>query len=589
METSVKRIVAALGFQRAALLKGLVLQYRLRHIIIACVLVSVIFTEFLVVGASYFIWTRDQFDKLKQETLLMLKANAETTAFPTVDQIVKIGERIAGFSAVRGGAVYNSLGEMIASFGQSPSLTMRTFQRENIAHFVTKDQSEIEVFYSQEMTGFANPIILRIDARSIPALLMKNLEDKAVTTLIVGFISSLAIAFLLGLTIVRPVLQLRNAVSAATDNPNLADRARLNWKRRDEFGEVAKALDLLFTTVSVVYQEDLAAGQDATQRAAFAVLNYGGRGQLIGANEAALLLFDMDTYESFSNMPSDFIRVVEKDRTIDVPPLSLMKDKSVYRLVNVVTKNGIKRCIFNGVTVHNRSGAVLRTIVTLIDITSHINQIDALKNQVSLLEKKDVHSTRRLTELRALFQSCLILLTHAHEVSQESNSQGTGGETGVLIKKRPVTLTDRIVNAWYYEASHAHLVNSEFSHEALPPAYGTAEEIEAVFRQAFMYIYARARVERPSIRICAKKLNDAQSIYEIWEEECPESKPRALDANLLMASKLSLASLQHSLRAIDGELESTETNKIKFILYTASFGEAHSSKNTTNHITTARS
>lgn len=563
----------------------LALQWRLRHLILACVLVSILVTEFIVLGGSYIIWSRDQYKKLDEETLLMLKANVEATSFPSIDDILKMGGRITSFSTVRGGTIYNRLGERMAAFGAPPSLTMLTFQRENIRHYISSETNELEVFYPTDMTGFANPLVLRIDAAAIPAILKSQLQEKAVVTLVIGFVSSIAIVFLLSLFVVRPVLKLRNAVSAATDNPNLADKAKLNWPRKDEFGDVAKALDQLFTTVSVVYQEDLAAGQEAMQRAAFAVLNYNAHGELISVNNAAHKLFGIGSHQELAGDAGAFIRKVSDEAERNVSPLSLMSEHEFVRTVNVATKSGVKRCIMNGITVHNRSGAVLRTIITLIDITAHVSKTEELKKQIKALEEKDINSIRRMTEMRTLFQSCMILLTHASMPPSRPDDEAEGDKPELVedvAKTRPVTLTDRIVNAWYYESSRAHLIHSKFSHEVLPPAYGTSEEIEAIFRQAFMYVYSQARIEKPSIRIEAEKLTDTHTLYKIWEEENETGKARALDEALLAGSKLTIASLRHSLKALNGDLKHVEPHAVHFSLRTASFSQAHFSQNSMN-------
>src|ERR1700733_3024928 len=112
---------------------------RLRHIILASVLFSLLITEIIVISGTYIIWSNEQYRRLDKETLLMLKANVDTTSFPTLEQTVKMGQRIASFSAVRGGTIYNQMGEQIASFGQRPALSMVTFQREGIRYLFSAD------------------------------------------------------------------------------------------------------------------------------------------------------------------------------------------------------------------------------------------------------------------------------------------------------------------------------------------------------------------------------------------------------------------------------------------------------------------
>ena len=394
---------------------------RLRHLILACVLASILLTELVVLGASYVFWSRDQLGTLYRETLLMFKSNVDATTFMSVDDTIKMGQRLTSFSNVRGGAIYNRIGEQVASFGQSPGISMRGFLREGITYANTLDESYLDIFYPIEVTGLANPVVLRLDVRNVPAMLRKKLEEKATGTLSVAFISSLAIVLMLNFTVVVPILRLRNAVLKATDNPNSADAARLNWLRADEFGDVAKALDMLFTTVSIVYQEDLAAGQEARQQSAFAVLTYDPSWRLINANPAALGLFKAMSHDEIAERHECFIRQKEAGSERDISPQTLMGKENFTRAVNIVTPGGIKRCIMNGVIVHKRTGAVLRTIITLIDVTELSGKIEMLKIEAAKLAEGNKSQKRRLAEMRSLFQSCLILLSNSGKGAVEEN------------------------------------------------------------------------------------------------------------------------------------------------------------------------
>jgi PAS domain-containing protein len=550
---------------------------RLRHAILACVLASILITELIVLGASYALWSRDQIGSLYRETLLMFKSNVDATSFMSVDATLKMGQRISSFSNVRGGIIYNSMGEQLASFGQAPALSMRSFQREGIRYLISADEASLDIFYPIELTGLANPVVLRLDVRDVPAVLHKRLEEKAMATLSVAFISALAIVLLLNMTVVTPILRLREAVLKATDNPNSADSARLNWARHDEFGDVAKALDMLFTTVSVVYQEDLAAGQEARQQSAFAILTYDSAWRLINANAAALALFGVTAQDEIAANNACFIRHKTENGTEDIAPASMPLGENTTSVINVVTRGGIKRCLMNAVGVHKRTGAVFRTVITLVDITRFARQIEGLKMEAADLGNNNIGQKRRLAEMRALFQSCLILLSNSRKIlaaAQESNA-GAGQDSVPETKQRPVTLTDRVVNAWYAEAHANHLIESKLTHDALPPAYGPVEEVEAVFTQGLMAVYAQAGFDKPAIHIKSEKITDNKTGFEIWAEAAKDvSKPRPQNDLLNIGAQLSVASLKQALKVLGGEMREAPTGRVSFFLDTAPLSEA---------------
>jgi hypothetical protein len=551
---------------------------RLRHTILACALASILITEFVILGVSYVLWSHEQIDQLYEETLLMLKANVDSASFLSLDETVKMGERIAAFSNVRGGAIYNRIGEQIAAFGQPPGISMRSFQRDGIHYLSSPDESYLDIYYPVEATGLANPIILRIDVHNVPALLKQRLEEKATTTLSIAFISGLAIVFLLNLTVVRPILKLRNAILSATDNLNEANHARLNWNRGDEFGDVAKALDMLFTTVSIVSQEDLSAGQEARLQSAFPVLTYDAAWHLINANTAALSLFTAASLNDLIEKHENFIRRKNETGEQDVPPKELVHRENLSKIVNVITPSGIKRCIMNAVVVQKRTGAVLRTIITLVDITRLSTQIENLNKKSKDLESEKeslssglIVTKRRLAEMRSLFQSCLILLTNTQKLSrigasQQNESHDISDSEGV-DQDRAVVLTDKVVNAWFASAHANHLIDSELTYSALPAVYGRPTEIEAVFGQALMAVYALAPYEKPSLRIKADINENQKVFFEIWPEKANSAaKTRHFDQTLAAGAQLAIASLRSELNALGGLLHEAEKDRIVFSL-----------------------
>ncbi len=538
--------------------------FRLRYKILACVLLSILLTEFVVVGFSYVTWTRDQINRLDEETLLMLKANVETTAYPSVEDVLKMGERIASFSDVKGGSIYNRLGEKIGSFGNAPSLSILTFQRENIRRYLSDDRKEMQVFYPAEATGFANSLVVRIDASGVPAVLWIHLKEKALATLAIGFVASICIVFLLSFAIIRPALALRDAVTRATDDPNHADSARLNWKRTDEFGDVARALDLLFTTVSVVYQEDLAASQEAMHRSEFAVIIYDANDNVMNANSAALKMFGEPDFKTFSRLQQSFITQIVDRAAQNISPLSILSEKNALRTVNVATKNGIKRCIMNGVIARQRNGNKLRTIVTFVDISAHSVVQNSLQNQINALVERDSLLQRRQKELRHLFHSCATFLSYQMADSQRSPADDTTIEP-------PLCLVDRIVSSWQQKNTKNGLIEGVTQHGVLPPAFGSEQDLTALLAQAFMYVYTTAAFETPRLAISAARVDDSFTQYTVTEEDSVAQKPRARDESLVAGGALAKAGLYKIATALGGAVDEARPRQIVFTLRSGQF------------------
>jgi hypothetical protein len=113
------------------------------------------------------------------------------------------------------------------------------------------------------------------------------------------------------------------------------------------------------------------------------------------------------------------------------------------------------------------------------------------------------------------------------------------------------------------------------THEALPPAYGSSDQVEAVFRQALMAVYTQATFDKPDIHIKSEKISENRTGFEIWAESAKGvSNPRPHDDLLNAGAQLAIAGLQQTLKALDGAMRDADKGRVSFILETASPGEA---------------
>lgn len=533
---------------------------RLAHIVIAAVLAGLVIAEAVIIGPALFLWQREESERIERSSLDLFKANVEPTSFANVDQTVRIGERVMRFSSVRGGAVYNALGEEVASFGERPTLTFATARRENLQRFASTDGRRIDVLYRVESTGLANPVILRLDTSGVQAAVQARIIDKAGSVLISAMASAVAVVVILAFGIVRPIRRLRDAATMATDNPDKAEQYRLRWSRRDELGDAARAFDLLLTAVSVTHQEDLAAGKEASDRSHFGVLTYDHGGRLVAANAASLRFLDVRTIDELLRSNPAFVRIKAANGAIrDCSPIDLMTGGDVLQTVSVRTPaTETKRCMLSGVTIRKRNGQVLRHIVTLIDLTKQVAYTEALEGEVARWQKDAANGRRQLAETRALFESCLVLL----EAGRPRDPLPEGAEI-------PIALTDRIVNSWYGEAQRAGLVEGRLEHGPLPCVGGVVSDIEAVFRQAMMLIYTRASADRPSLRIEGQLVGEDMARFVIMEttaEARPDAPARRGSAGI--GRSLAQAGLSQSIRQVGGTLEETPAgaNAVSFLL-----------------------
>ncbi len=519
---------------------------RIAHIVLAAALWGLVIAEIVILVPSLFIWHREQTALVETNTLALVKANVDQTSFPTVEQTVRMGERLLRFSNVRGGSVFNAVGEQVAAFGEVPGLTFSTVRSENITRLRTGDGTRLDVFFPREATGLANAVVLRVDSSRIDSEVFARAIDKGQSIFLSATVAALAIIIILSFGIVRPLVRLRDSATAATDNPDQAEQYRLKWKRGDELGEASRAFDMLLTAVSVTYQEDLAAGQIAVEKSHFGIIAYDRNGRLTAANPASLRLFGVRSVDELVALGPDRIRVITPTGSMDVSPVALLSNGDLTQSAMVITTTSLKRCQMSGVIIRKRNGQILRHVITLVDVTKQAYYTEALENEVGRWQAEAAQSRKSVAEMRAMFESCLVLL------QATSNAAPAAGVEGEEI---PIALTDRIVNLWYSDAHKAGLVEGRLEHGVLPPVRGHAEDVEAVFRQAMTLVYTRSSSERAALRVSAETIANELATFTITEVPSSANQKTRTGAVIAAGRSIALAGLGIALRKVGGRLD----------------------------------
>ncbi len=541
------------------------MRMRVYYVILAAVLWSLLFAQVAIITPLLFYWQKSELTRLEDETLSLLKANVDITTFPTLEQTIKMGNRLRSFSHVRGGAVYNAIGEEIGRFGDVPTLTQMTVRREAIMTYRTPDKAFYDVYFPVESTGLANGLILRLDASNVSMAILEQVKDTAFNVFLVAFIAALAMVGVIALWVVQPILRLRDATVKATDNPDKADQFRLRWTRTDEIGDASRALDMLLTSVSIVYQEDLAANQEAMQRSSFATMIYDPNGRMNAANPSALTLFGVKDLDDLMAIEQSFIRLKTSDGMLDYDVQSLLKHGDFSQLASILTPKSVRRCHLNAVTIRKKNGAILRQVVTMIDLSKQASYMEYLESEIARLQDQSQADKRRSAQMRSLFESCLVLM---------SSVDLKMPETAQIDDDMPSVRMERLVNDWYGEANRAHLVKGRLEHGVLPAVKGEPSHIEAIVRQAMMAVYARSAYEMPVLTVESRPSKGEMLEFIISEKPPMETAQHRSESDQVSAgSQIALAGLMHSLAKAGGRITQAQDiasdNVISFVLHPA--------------------
>jgi len=228
---------------------------RLCRWIAASIFLSILAIEAAILVPSYQDYERDLRDRLEQVTLAVVASGYRGMGTAPPRAILRRGESLVG-GWLRGGAVYGRRGELIGSFGETPELTL-DMAHESGRRTVYRDKSRHEVVWAPEQTGVPWHIVARLDDSWIaPELTAFVWRIAGLVVLISVFVSTVAI-LLVGVRVLRPMLQLRANLVAAQSDPANADRYRLELNNADELGEMAEVVNQLLYSVSEARRREL--------------------------------------------------------------------------------------------------------------------------------------------------------------------------------------------------------------------------------------------------------------------------------------------------------------------------------------------
>lgn len=222
----------------------------------------------------------------------------------TSTDLAEFADPLARGTAIRGVILHNSDGEPLVAFGEKPSLNSERTLTNNsrLGRFFTgslrtKNGTRYDVEWPREVTGLRGDVAVRLDASWIDSELMAFIGRIALLVLMISIFVSGGAMIVLGRTILRPMLQVRDAVVAAYDDPAQADTYRPVYDHRNEMGELVRALNHLLVRISRTHREDLAMLNAMVNETDVAITACDGDGVPVYANNAALLLCGCGTLD----------------------------------------------------------------------------------------------------------------------------------------------------------------------------------------------------------------------------------------------------------------------------------------------------
>lgn len=545
--------MAAADFRKSSWIVRL-LPKRLTMGLGVAVCIAVFITEIIfLIPAAYFWHQSNQADAIEEVRQAWYHAS-DPAAFLTARQKNRLGERMVRDGLLLGGVVFDGAGEPLAVFGERPVLDLNIARLSGISVQPSPTSPALDVHLSPQQTGLSHHLIVRLPMAPIEASTLAEVQNFALSVLFIAGVTALLFILVSLFLVIKPLRAINDSLRQAVENPDGADAFQLQMERRDELGQIAKSLNMLLTSVSVVYQDELSAIENAIDGFGYGIIQYDFEGRVVAANPSAIALFKVADFNALRKMNRNCAAPLGARKAEPQPILDVIGDSREPILLTVHTEFGYFTAMAYCVSIRRKDGSILRQFAAIMPMDEILNQSRKAVTDANKVLAQNQEMSLAAREMRRQFESCLCLLELAnHEPSQIEEA----------------VLPDRILNAWYNEALRDDLVGGRLEHGLLPAVRGEPEVVRTVLRQAMLLVYSQTPAERPTLRVEAEHLDEERMNFIISEKSSMLSNGRGrrrkgVDPTLPRAALV--AALAHAGGSFGGLELSEGKAELKFTL-----------------------
>ena len=532
---------------------------------------AVLITEVIFLIPAAHFWHKSNQVKAIESVRMAWYHSSDPAAFLTAQHKARIGERMIRDGLLLGGVVFDSAGQPVAVFGERPALDLNIARLAGVDVQESPTTSALDVHYAPEDTGLSHHIVVRLPAEPIEAATIEQLRNFGLSVLFIAGLTAILFIFASMLLVIRPLRAINKSLRMAVDDPDRADRYQVHLGRRDEIGQISKSLNMLLTSVSVVYQDELASLKHAIDGFGFGIVRFNREGLITSANPEALKQFKQPDFNSLRGMNPNCAQPLGARGTPPAPLLDVLGETSEPMLLNLHTETGFFTVMAFCSTLRDPNGDPKHRFVAIMDMDEIL--YDSRKALTTAEKARTALrvANREVQELRRLLESCLCLMEPP--------------STGIEAFQEKF-LPDRILNGWYNEALRDGMVTGELEHGILPPLAGNRKAIRNVLRQAMLLVYAHTESDRPVLKVTGDKYAGGVVEFTIVdvthdrEDKLPSRRRKAVDPTLPHAA------LKSAIKRAEGKIVAvvTEGNapRVTFTLKAAASGpsEAEASEPT---------
>jgi len=237
---------------RVSLVSGCRLCFKIT--LIVCLSVFVIEAAILV--PSYLRQQAQLYDRLADEGTRALVFSLQGHNHHSLEEIFEKKSKALRDAKILGATLYGVQGERLVTFGEAPFLAPPDLNLDQIESGSRVDGVIYEVLWPRGARELPYTTVLRLDARDVIEELHAFVLRIGGLVLIISVFVSAVTVFAHRRLVVAPLLEIRERLHAAHDDPDRPERHKLDLNRDDEIGELVGSLNGLLERLAEVRRND---------------------------------------------------------------------------------------------------------------------------------------------------------------------------------------------------------------------------------------------------------------------------------------------------------------------------------------------
>ena len=467
---------------------GWLTRIKLNFVFLGVAIFSVLVAETVWVVPTFLTKENNLYERVEERARIAVIAAIEDANFEDVAFTEKIGERLIRIGDILGGAIYDSEGSHIGRFGEYPSLSWISARKEGYVRYRDPTACCLDVLLAPEQTGIENDLILRLDITKLNREVQSHLSNLAIMALINALVCCFSIVGLLYYLVSRPVAKLARAAAMAAKEPQNASQYVLNWKRNDELGDLAEAINILAEKTASVYRNELYVAKQVMYRTRLAIIHFNPKGRVIAANRAALRLFDSKDLSAMRQANPKMMRFENKLEGDPVDVIESLTEGSYVEAGYALTKQGEIPCIISASLMVKANGDPLRYAATFVPALDYANEIKKLEGQLADRETEAEEQKRQWAAMR--------LVSEIYDDILESRNKAQPGQP----KIEDISIQSSTDHWLDHVRELGLMVELEWENEA-PKVRADKIVLNDAYRRILSFIFLRSEFENPMLTI----------------------------------------------------------------------------------------